>query len=439
MEQMKTIHMSIVLVIASASILVSVVASDSFTAVLRILSSGTIKTEVRANSGSVEDIQAAINKAIATGAVNVIIPEGNWTFAAHGSFRVNITVPARGLNIFGAGINRTVLAMPVDDSAPNTVMFNVEGTSGGRIRISGITFKGRPNIETSPTGDTGIEIQVCKDFRIDHCSFYYMGDCGIAVGDAEYQYGHYGGDLNLISQGVVDHCYFYDIYKPQCTDAGRGYGYGVSVMVAYHYLWSYNIYWNPDQIWSDLFGKYNRNVYIEDCYFSRCRHAAQANWAGAYVLRYSTIEDTRPYEVSTTGHPVRENVFGMLACEIYNVTIRKTAQAPNNFVGPLVEGGSALIYNNTFINLEVGIELGSCEDKNGTPYHPKGHTREVYIWNNRYINCWTQINTHSNEPEGCPAPILGTEYFLSDPTVNGHSYTPYPYPHPLTLIETPHT
>jgi hypothetical protein len=387
----------------------------------------------------VEDIQAAINTAIAIGAVNVTIPEGNWTFATSGSFRVNITVPAKGLNIFGAGINKTVLAMPVDDSAPSTTMFNVVGTSGGRIRISGITFKGRPNWQTSPTGDTGITLQVCKDFRIDHCSFYWMGGNGIRVYDAEYQYNHYGGDLNLISQGVIDHCNFYQIYKPVCTQQGRGYGYGVGIGVAYNYLWGYNIYWEPEQIWSNLFGKYNRNIYIEDCYFSGCRHAVTGNWVGAYVLRYSTIEDTALYEVATTGHPVREDVFGMLACEIYNCTIRRSPNLGWQFEGPLVEGGSALIFNNTLENLDVAFELGSCEDKNGTPYYPKGSTREVYIWDNTVVNCNKFLNSHSNEPEGDPAPVENVSYFLYAPSYNGHSYSPYTYPHPLTLIETPHT
>jgi hypothetical protein len=431
---MEKMRINIILTITLTSIIVGVLAADPLITVLRFSSSGIIKAEVHAKSGSVEDIQAAINTAIAVGADTVIIPEGNWTFAAKGLYRVDITVPAGGLKIFGAGINKTVLAMPVDDSAPNTVMFNVVGTSGGRIRISGITFKGRPNWETSPTGDVGVQIQSCKDFRIDHCNFYWMGGSGIRIFDADIMYGHYGGDLNLISQGVIDHCSFYQIYKPVCTQQGRGFGYGVTVGVAYHYLWGYNIYWDPDQIWSNLFGKYNRNVYIEDCYFTHCRHAVVGNWVGAYVLRYSTIEDTEEHEASTTGHPVRTGVFGMLACEIYNVTVRRTSSSFPIFTGPMIEGGSGLIYNCTFENLEHGIELGSCEDADGTPYHPKGHTREVYIWGNTYINCWLDVGTHSNEGTGgCPAPTLGTEYFLADPSVNGHSYTPYPYPHPLTL------
>jgi hypothetical protein len=260
-----------------------------------------------------------------------------------------------------------------------------------------------------------------------------MGGQGVTTNDHETQYGIDGGNPDLISQGVIDHCYFYEIFKPVALQQGRGYGYGVFVAVAMHYLWSYNIYLTPDEIWSSLFGKYNHNVYIEDCYFSGCRHAVVGNFAGAYVLRNSIIEDALYQEYATTGHPVRTNVFGMLACEIYNCTIRNTGKYGIPFYGPLVEGGSALIYNNTFQNLIEGVELGSCEVTDGTPYHPKGHTREVYIWNNTLINVTYPIGTHSNEPGGCPAPILGTEYFLADPSINNHWYTPYPYPHPLTL------
>ncbi|MEM3765638.1 MAG: hypothetical protein QXU46_01270 [Candidatus Bathyarchaeia archaeon] len=415
------------------SVLIGFLAAQSHIGILKIPTSGVIRTEVHAKSGLVEDIQAAVNEAVAVGALNVIIPEGNFTFAARGSYRVNITVPANGINIFGAGINKTVLAMPVDDTAPNTVMFNVVGISGGKIRISGITFRGRPNRTTSPTGDTALMLQVCKDFRIDHCSFYWMGAYGVSINDHNYQYGHYGGDPNLISCGVVDHCYFYDMYKPVAHSQGRGYGYGVGIAVAAHYLWEYNIYVEPSVIFASIFGKYNRNVYIEDCYFTGCRHAVACSNAGAYVLRYSIIEDSLISEYATTGHPVRTNVFGMLSCEIYNVTVRNTGKNGIPFSGPLIEGGSALIYNNTFQNLYVGIELGSCEDADGTPYHPKGHTREVYIWNNTFLNCLTNISTHSNEGMGgCPAPVLNQDYFLHAPDAS-MNYVSYAYPHPLTL------
>ncbi len=385
---------------------------------------------VNALSGSVAHIQAAVDTVVSAGGGIVHIPAGNYAFVASGSTRVNINLPSGGnISIIGAGIDTTILQMPADDSAPNTVMFNVQGLNGGQIRVSGITFKGRPNWQTSPTGDSGISLQSCIDFRVDNCSFWYMGAHGVSVADGNNMYGVSGGDFDLVSQGVVDHCEFYQIYKPVCTAASRGWGYGVFVSKSTHYLWSYNIY--PDSPWNSTYGygKYCKNVYIEDCYFSKCRHAVTGNFAAAYVLRHSTIEDMGMYANASTGHPNRTDTFGQYYCEIYNVTVEK--KGTQNFVGPLVEGGSALIYNDTFINLVNYAELGSCEDTDGTPYHPKGHTKEVYIWSNTITDCGG-IYLHSNAPDGCPAPILNVEYFLHAPAAE-KNYVPYPYPHYLAV------
>lgn len=385
---------------------------------------------VNALSGSVAHIQAAVDTVVSAGGGIVHVPAGNFAFVASGSTRVDIDVPSDGMQIIGAGIDTTILQMPVDDDAPNTKMFNVDGSSGGKIRVSGITFKGRPNRATSPTGDTGIFAESCTDFRFDHCSFWYMGAHGVGVVDCAKTYGHEGGDISKVSQGVVDHCNFYQIYKPACTAAERGYGYGVFVARSSHYRWVYpNLY--PSTPWNatDGYGKYYKNTFIEDCYFTGCRHAVTANFAGAYVLRYSTIENMGVYANAITGHPVRTDVFGQYYYELYNVTIKKTDD--QNFIGPLVEGGSALIYNNTLENLVNYVDLGACEDTDGTPYHPRGHTNEVYIWDNTITDCGG-IHTATNEPEGCPAPTEDVEYFLHAPAAE-KNYIPYPYPHYLAV------
>jgi hypothetical protein len=395
-----------------------------------IKSSGTTSEEVYATSGCVATIQAAIDQAIASGETTVMIPEGTFTFEPKNG-GVEFNVPVSGLNIFGAGSDKTILEMPIDDAAPNTIMFFVNGENGGKVRFSGITFKGRPNWQSSPTGDYAVRLESCTDFRVDHCDFYYMGAAGVAVYDVDQEYGHSGGDYALVSQGVVDHCNFYEIYKPACTSAGRGYGYGVSVMRTSNYLWCFNIY--PDSPWtgSDGFGKYYKNTYIEDCYFHGCRHAAQAVGGGAYVLRYSTIEDIGMHTTAITGHPVRTNNFGQLYCEIYDVTIKRV-DGPVSFLGPLVEGGYGLIYDNHFENLAQWMELGNCEDVDGTPYYPLGCTSETYVWNNEIVNCGG-LMTHSNIGlGGCPAPVENVDYFLYAPPPE-KNYVPYIYPHPLTL------
>lgn len=405
-----------------------------------IRSSGTIASTGNATSGSIEDIQAAIDWVTATGGGTVYIPEGTFTFDASGTRRVNINVPAGGIQIIGAGIDKTVLQMPVDDSAPSTRMFSVNGLSGGKVRISGITFKGRPNRDTSDTGDTGISIRSCTDFRVDHCSFWDMGGSGVSVHDAENTYGTYGGDINKVSQGVVDHCEFHRIYKPATHAAGNGYGYAVVVNRAWSYLWAVpNLY--PEDPWT-IFGKYYKNTYIEDCYFEGSRHAVCGNWAGAYVLRYSTIEDNMVYDSVTTGHPVRLSVMGMFAQEIYNVTVRNRGTYVSKHLGFWIKGGSSLMYNNTIIDIkDQAFGVGTYEHYN-EEFYPLGNTKETYIWNNEIINGGgLAIVTYLDTP------VEGTDFFTDltgkytteqiQTMIDAKGYQPYTYPHPLTLQEFP--
>jgi len=413
-------------------------------------SSGTIvANEAYAESGSVEDVQAAVDAVVAAGGGTVYIPEGDFTFEPRDSgltgpygrpTGVQFVVPAAGINIFGGGKGVTVLEMPVDDIAPNVGMFCVTGgyetaravggwISGGKLRISGITFKGRSNIDTSPSGDHAILLVSVRDFRIDNCEFLCMGSVGIWVQDQDTQYSIVGGDPDRITQGVVDHSDFIDMHKPGALAAGRGYGYGIGIGRAMYWEWTY---WEDDP-W-ELFGKYEGNIFVEDCYFTRCRHAVAASSGGTYVLRNSVIEDIAIFASATTGHPNRATYFGMLAQEIYNITIRRTpagAEAnPNNFFGILVEGGSALLYNNTFDSCYRAFDISACESTSGRgDTHPRGHTKEVYIWDNTYINLVTTFNIFAQD---CPAPVEGVEYFLHAPSAE-KNYQPYSYPHPLTL------
>lgn len=417
----------------------TVISLQSSSVIVR--SSGTIARMGNATSGSIEDIQAAVDWVTAAGGGTVYIPEGIFTFDASGSRRVNIVVPSGGIQIIGAGIDQTVLQMPEDDNADNTVMFKVTGLSKGKMRISGITFRGRPNWQTSPTGDSGVTLECCTDFRVDHCSFWDMGAHGIALGDGNHMYGISGGDIDLVSQGVIDHCEFHRIYKPVCKSLGRGYGYGVFVARAWNYLWAVpNLY--PEDPWT-MFGKYYKNTYVEDCYFEGCRHAVTGNFAGAYVLRYSTIEDQGMYSAVTTGHPARLDSIGMLTQEIYNVTVRNTGTYTSKHIGFLIEGGSSLIYNNTIIDITDSIlNLGTSEYIND--FFPLGNINNVYVWDNS-ITGTNPAPYISNNAGGTP--VEGIDYWTDltgayttaqvQSLVDAKGYVPYQYPHPLTLQEFP--
>jgi len=411
---------------------------------------------VNATSGSVEDIQAAVNVVVAAGGGTVHVPEGTFTFEPRDSglkdsrgrpVGVKFKVPAAGLSILGAGKNQTILQMPLDDGAPSGTMFQATGgyetsrtiggwVSGGKLRISGITFRGRPNMDTAANSDTALYIESCKDFRVDHSAFYWMGDSAVYIEDHYTQSGiyapnndyvHYsGGDPARVSQGVIDHSDFIDLYKPLIGTNG----YGVAVGRAMHYLWTP---WDDD-IWNVL-GVYDKNVFIEDCYFRGVRHAVAASNGGVYVLRNSIIEDLRVAEAATTGHPNRENYHGMRAHEIYSNIIRYTGSYGFRFYGVHMEGGGGVVFSNTIDNLIHAFRFGSCEVTD-PDYHPRGHLNDIYVWGNSVTRCDVKYFAFSNAPTGCPQPTEGVEYFVdadAQSRVETAGYQPYPYPHPLTL------
>lgn len=411
-------------------------------------SSGLVVT---ATSGTVTAIQNAVNTVIAGGGGTVKIPSGTFAFAATATNYVNITqVPTNGIIFEGAGIDQTILQVPSSTSDSDTTMFSVDANGYyGKVRFTGLTLKANSDRTTSTAGYIGILIQSCTDFRVDHCSFYDMGDAAISVYDATNMYGTSGGTYDLVSQGVVDHCEFYDIYKPLVTGAGNGYGYGVFVARASHYLWSAtNIY--PSSPWTtnDGFGNYYKCTYIEDCTFRGCRHAVTGNFAGAYCLRYSTISDNRASSTaSTTGHPVRSNVLGQHYCEIYSNTFQDTGYYDSTTMrGIHVEGGSALVYDNTITGLQYCYQIGDAETA-GQTFSPKGETQETYIWDNTetsYSNMLLEIDNTGTGGEG--APVEGTQYWTDvtgtystaqvQALVDAENYLAYTYPHPLTVEET---
>lgn len=380
-----------------------------------------------ANSGSVGDIQAAVDGAETAGGGTVYVPAGHWIFEATSTNYVGIP---GGVNVFGVGINATILDMPDDVTDTHTTMFVVDGSNGKKTRISGMTFKGRKGTDT---GDLGIRLTSCIDFRIDHCSFHDMGSVGVYVKDDPK------GDISKISQGVIDHCSFIDIYKAPAYSAGNGYGYGVSVSCKGGYE---DYPWDPD-IWNIL-GKYNHNTFIEDCYFSGCRHNAQAGiCGGVYVFRHNTVENVPYYRLGwMTGHPPRMYdipVYGMRCWEIYNnIFDAKTESC--NFL--LCEGGGGVIFNNTIIggyrDTDIFVDVASAETSDERVAQ-EGSPHDLWIWDNFLTGVETAISARSQA--GNPVPQewdgSGTEpwswYTTQEPW--GGNYTPYPYPHPLTVGE----
>lgn len=428
----------LVLVLVGIDTVALVVSSTPGTATIQ--NTGHISgSTVMANSGNAADIQSAVNTVCSYGGGIVYVPAGNFTFAATSfigpgptAVCVNITVPSGGLQLIGAGQNMTNITLATDESK-TVMMFLVNGQSHGQFRMSGITLLGKTNA-SSVTGDGGVWLEACKDFRVDHCDFWRMGEVGIFICDHYVIYPLIGGSnpnftlgYSMVSQGVIDHCTFHYMFKPSSVIGGSltSYGYGVQVAI----LSTEPLCpWNPDIF--QCIGNATWHTVIENCYFEGCRHAVASSNGGMYVLRFSTITAPAFNEHEFTGHPGRYlNVVGMRSYEIYNNTL----DGSNPYDGVTGHGGwwksgGGIFANNTIENLPEGICLCNADD-NGTLTYPLDKTHNLWIYGNTLINTKALYTIQAGVTT--PAPVLDTDFFLHEPNATQGTYTPIPYPDPL--------
>ena len=365
-------------------------------------------TTVFAASGSARDIQAAVNQVIAispNGTGKVLIPEGDFDFIEVNEAWFRVNIPA-GISVFGAPTDRnpntgqvtlwrTTIKVPYDVSGE---MFRFYGSRDlyKPSRLSDLNLRGWRAFDTSQTsGNTGqsITIDHVANFRIDHCN---LDNFGASNGINCYQ-----------SCGVIDHCKLWnDFGLPEPYPGTVGYG----VMVMGDSTWDDNIY--------NVVGQYTLNtVFIEDCYFRRWRHCVASNDGGHYVFRHSTIDEDFGYGsldahgtfniVSTRAIEVYDNYFGTVPQDEYGQSLI------------FWRGGGGVCFNNTFGPYETSYHWIHFFDEGAVE---KCWLHNVYIWRgsgNRDLGIY---RASGNATEG-------EDYFLY-PMPN---YTPYQYPHPLTL------
>jgi len=406
---------------ANSALMESVVISS--TGQIQLATSGT------AASGYWRDIQAAVDWVAANGGVgDVYIPEGTFNFVNVGeSWRgVRVVIPA-GVNLFGAPTERyangtvmewkTVLQIPWEaaPARPNYItMFKFQGNEDPNkpSRFSDIKVVGYREFE--PTSDrwySVVQMHSIIDFRVDHC--FFKNTAGIAV-DVK-------APANGDCCGVIDHCKLINDYGyvewdyAQCTVH-----YGIMIRAVGTTRWEDNI--------ENVLGKYlSYTVFIEDCYFSRWRHCVSSNDGVHYVFRHNAIEKDSVVG-SVDAHGAYDYV-GTRAIEIYNNSIIDpvlnhhpqnwdSTTPSNGEEGYAVNwrGGGGVFFNNLVRGYEVGVYL-MMEGSD-----PKYQTHDAYIWNNTFAGCTYNRLAHSGIDRN-------VDYFLY--AIPG--YTPYPYPHPLTL------
>jgi len=343
----------------------------------------------------------------------IYLPAGEFLFAT----QVNMN---GGINIIGQGIRKTILLSRTEG------YFDINHylSHGGAFRFSGISFMGYDTYDGATF--SGITCANIVDFRIDHC--YFEG----------FSYTiNIKGSEDFRPSGVVDHC---------IIRRGRGtYGsmYGVT---SGQYDYSY-----PEFEFSRVEHAGDAdNVFVENCYIEECSHAADAFGGGTYVIRYCTIVDCA--SIGGHGPGYDSSGRGYRCSEIYNNYIYKhTAEVKPTFcnldnysgrwVGIGLRGGGGMIFNNTFVYCRNAImfDIDSGEiDRDGdgvitgADYPQLDQIHQRWIWDNQLIDTPSFYFFYGTD--AAELVLEDRDFFLRSPSLplDGYTYTPYQYPHPLT-------
>ena len=392
------------------------------------LSSTVQALDVIATNGSAVAIQEAVNLVNTSGGGTVYIPEGDFLFNPTEDGAVKIP---GGVNLVGAGKDKTILRNIEPVPFANWswgYFFSVDGSkqNGKSVHLSGFTIIGFRELYPNHNARTrGITIRQVKDFIVSDVKIKDTGGSGIAV----IGWRGYG---DVITRGVITHCDFINTnglpMGPGAIASGPNVlGYGIQV----------DGFGKPEA-WIDdisqVLGKYDYGqpvVYIENCYFSRWRHCIAANQVGHYVSRYNTFDNyTQGFgDVDAHGAGYGNYGTGTRAIEVYNNTFMTPTPADSWTMATVFHRGGGGVYFNNTIKSGRGSFVYFTND--GTDWNPRSDvekyfTNDVWIWNNNISSGVTTIIKY--DPEGLI--IEGVNYHLNAPTFN---YTPYPYPHPLTL------
>lgn len=385
-------------------------------------------TDVDAASGSPADIQTAIDS-LAGGDGNIHIPAGTYTFNPPHDGKGVIIPFSSAINITGAGIGVTILEETVDGG--NSTMFqrdwSGESVSGGKLRISGISFKGYV-VNDAPTNN-GIVLRCSKDFRIDHCAFQDFANTAI------YADSNTGNTHKLIGSGVIDHCTFDNPYhdnflpKNPAAEIWSVWGYGI-IVVGDGYTWNNDI--------SSYLGLYpnvvgRTCVYIEDNTFTRCRHSISSNGMGWYVVRRCSFNHPKFGQVDVHGNAGGSPAAGGRGLEVYDniFDLTDNSYSEGQQAAIYLRGGGGVAYDNVVTVPNTGLGYGACtllNDGESAPYDV-----QQFYWYDNTVQ-YADLSPYAHEIQDNGGYTEDVNYFLRAPTLidDGFTYSPYDYPHPLT-------
>ena len=370
---------------------------------------------VSAISCDLNDVYAAVD--FANNGEIVQIPEGicDWD---------ETLTTKKEIHLRGAGKDKTILRrMP---SAPRT-MVEYDATYDApdipnteRFKFSGIKLQdlGGPyenGYEASRVSEGLIIQSGAEDFLVYDSEFEGFSHACVLVKD-------YIGTSDVRpdgrSKGVIYNNRFINCYM-------QGLGYGVHVSGNQEKNW--DIY--PLDIGSE------QAVFIEDNYFTGCRHAVASGYGSRYICRYNFFEgNRRSHTIDAHGWPMPETNRGSRLYEIYeNTVVGNDEYDPD---GIQIRGGDGVIFNNT-MHTFIAYSIILSQDNQGicreTGWPCKDQIRELHMWGNTEDGSLINATGIGNALVRLVHPGIeqtlqeGRDFFFYPRP----GYTPYQYPHPL--------
>jgi len=310
----------------------------------------------------------------------------------------------------GDGIWKTTLRM-AGASNDETAMIRVEGGNTNRTnRVAGLNLVGFREPNPPFIGYDGIIVNDCLDYRIDHCKFSDFGYGGIAV-------------QGILTRGLIDRNEFWNIMKGTTYDNMIHIGYGIGVIK------TYNVASMPWKALAEILGKYDGNQFIEDNYFSGCRHSVACFAGGIYVLRHNVLTEQHcMYQAGVADmHGAYPNCKGGRAMEVYSNKFLNPSSNPfypypyNMSINsrPVnFRGGGGVVFNNEMHDVTYAMLLSGDD---GNTQYPECIAQDINFWDNLLINVGAIID-----------PSTGGYAIGSYALTQRPNYAIFPYPHYLT-------
>jgi hypothetical protein len=292
---------------------------------------------ILANSCSQQDVQAAIDSAIDGDVVQ--IPDGSCTWTTSGAWgEAAVYITDKAVTLRGNGVYEVDSAHHDTGNWPLTITLNIQdgsgieisGSSGQKIRVTGIYFTGSVAGGTSGFGAVGISSSnKASDVRVDNCKFSVSG-CSVA------------SETSGLG-GLVDHIYVHtgcDTGGMVTAEDTRNDGLGNWAFTQPVGFGSKNFLFIEDStFWKECTGPSGSAPNVVD---------AQAG--GKFVFRYNYVKNgfISPHGAES-GAPERSGY----AFEVYENELYWDLPGDKFHAAVFQRGGTMLVYNNIATNYQA--------------------------------------------------------------------------------------